>query len=84
MDKLNESFDEKIKINKTTISFICYGAYRIIKDNKSFEKFMESVNNFLENYDSNEEYKTFTQQGTSSAESVKGRLEYWRNIIREL
>ena len=84
LDKLNESFDEKIKINKTTISFICYGAYRIIKDNKSFEKFMESVNNFLENYDSNEEYKTFTQQGTSSAESVKGRLEYWRNIIREL
>ncbi len=84
LDKLDKSFDEKIKINKTTISFICYGAYRIIKDNKSFEKFMESVNNFLENYDSNDEYKTFTQQGTSSAESVKGRLEYWRNIIREL
>ena len=84
LDKLNESFDEKIKINKTTISFICYGAYRIIKDNKSFEKFMESVNNFLANYDFNDEYKTFTQQGTSSAESVKGRLEYWRNIIREL
>ncbi len=84
LDKLDKSFDEKIKINKTTISFICYGAYRIIKDNKSFEKFMESVNNFLANYDSNDEYKTFTQQGTSSAESVKGRLEYWRNIIREL
>ena len=45
---------------------------------------MESVNNFLENYDSNDEYKAFTQQGTSSSESVKGRLEYWRNIIREL
>lgn len=84
LDKLDKSFDEKIKINKTTISFICYGTYRIIKDNKSFEKFMESVNNFLANYDSNDEYKTFTQQGTSSAESVKGRLEYWRNIIREL
>jgi len=84
LDKLDKSFDEKIKINKTTISFICYGAYRIIKDNKSFEKFMESVNNFLANYDFNDEYKTFTQQGTSSAESVKGRLEYWRNIIREL
>lgn len=84
LDKLDESFGEEIKINKTTISFICYGAYRIIKDNKSFEKFMESVNNFLENYDSNDEYKAFTQQGTSSAESVKGRLEYWRNIIREL
>lgn len=84
LDKLNESFGEEIKINKTTISFICYGAYRIIKDKKSFTKFMESVNNFLENYDSNEDYKNFTQQGTSSSESVKGRLEYWRNIIREL
>lgn len=84
LNKLDESFGEEIKINKTTISFICYGAYRIIKDNKSFEKYMESVNNFLNNYDSNDEYKTFTQQGTSSAESVKGRLEYWRNIIREL
>lgn len=84
LDKLDESFDENVKINKTTISFICYGAYRIVKDNKSFEKFMESVNNFLENYDSNDEYKAFTQQGTSSSESVKGRLEYWRNIIREL
>lgn len=84
LDKLDESFEDDIKINKTTISFICYGAYRIIKDNKSFEKYMEAVNNFLENYDSNDEYKAFTQQGTSSAESVKGRLEYWRNIIREL
>lgn len=84
LDKLDESFEDDIKINKTTISFICYGAYRIIKDNKSFEKFMESVNDFLDNYDTNDEYKAFTQQGTSSAESVKGRLEYWRNIIREL
>lgn len=84
LDRLDESIPEDVKINKTTISFICYGAYRIIKDNKSFEKFMESVNNFLENYDSNDEYKAFTQQGTSSSESVKGRLEYWRNIIREL
>lgn len=84
LDRLDESIPEDVKINKTTISFICYGAYRIVKDNKSFEKFMESVNNFLENYDSNDEYKAFTQQGTSSSESVKGRLEYWRNIIREL
>lgn len=84
LDNLDESLSDDIKINKTTISFICYGGYRIIKDNKSFEKYVDAVNNFLDNYESNEEYKSYIQQGTSSGESVKGRLEYWRNIIREL
>ncbi|KAI4445139.1 hypothetical protein C823_007646 [Eubacterium plexicaudatum ASF492] len=37
LDRLDESIPEDVKINKTTISFICYGAYRIVKDNKSFE-----------------------------------------------
>lgn len=84
LDKMDECFDENIKINKTTISFICYGGYRIIKDNKSFEKYVDAVNNFLNNYESNEEYKSYIQQGTSSGESVKNRLNYWRNIVREL
>lgn len=84
LDKFNESFSEDIKINKTTISFICYAGYRIIRDKKSFSKLLDVVNTFLENYDFNEEYKSFIQQGTSSSESVKNRLNYWRNIIRTL
>lgn len=82
LDKLNESLEDDIKIPKTSISMICYSAYRILKDKKSFSKFMETVNDFISNYESNEVYKDFLQQGTSSAESVKGRLDYWRNIIR--
>ena len=53
-----------------------------MKDNKSFEKLMWLVNEFLEKYDSNEEYKKFVQSGTSSVENVRGRFDYWRDLIR--
>ena len=84
LDKFDEAFDSDIRIPKTSISMICYSGYRIIKDKKSFSKFIESVKEFLNNYDNNEEYKAFLQEGTSSAESVKGRLDYWRNIIKNI
>ena len=40
------------------------------------------VNEFLGNYDSNEEYKKYVQSGTSSVENVHGRFDYWRNLIK--
>lgn len=84
LDKLDESFDENTKIPKTSVSFVIYTYYRCIKDKKSTSKLTDIVKQFLENYDSNEEYKAFIQNGTSSAESVKSRLSYWRKIIKEL
>lgn len=84
MDKLHESLDEGAKIQKTSISFICYSGYRILKDKKSFSKFIDAVNGFIMGYESNDKYKSFLQQGTSSAESVKNRLNYWREMIREI
>ena len=84
LNKLDESFDENIKIPKTSVSFIVYTYYRCIKDKKNTAKLTDLVKQFLDNYDSNEEYKSYIQNGTSSAESVKSRLSYWRKIIKEL
>lgn len=84
LNKLDEAFDENIKIPKTSVSFICYSCYRVIKDKKSVSRFIEIVNDFLENYDNNEEYKSTLSEGTTSSESVKFRMNYWRNIIRTM
>ena len=84
LDKLDEAFDENVKIPKTSLSFICYVLFRTIKDKKNTRKAIDIIKDFLNNYESNDEYKSFIVQGTSSAESVKSRLNYWRNIVREL
>jgi len=76
--------EEDVKIPKTSISVLCFAAYRICKDKKSFEKFALKVSKFLATYDDNTEYKNNLMNGTNSAESVRFRLDYWRNIIREL
>lgn len=84
LDKLDEEFDDNVKIPQTSFSVILYSGYRTLKDNKSFSKFVALLKDFLDNYDSNEEYKSSVQQGTASAESVKARLDYWRGKIRQL
>lgn len=83
MNKFDESFDE-IKIPVTSIPQILYSGYRIIKDKKSFTKLVDKVAEFCVNYDSNDEYKQFVQNGTGSRENVRGRFDYWRKIVREL
>lgn len=81
LNKFDESF-EKIKIPVTSIAFILYSGYRIIKDKKSFSKLIDLINDFLNNYDSNEEYKQYVQSGTSATENVKGRFEWWKQAIK--
>ena len=81
MDKFDESF-ENIKVPVTSISEILYSGYRFIKDNKPFSKLVELVNEFLNNYDNNEEYKQYVVNGTSSSENVRGRFDYWREKIK--
>lgn len=81
MDSFNETFDE-IKIPITSIPMLLYSGYRVKKDKKSFSKLVDIVNEFLNNYDTNEEYKQYVQSGTSAQENVRGRLDYWRNLIK--
>lgn len=83
MNKFDESFDE-IKIPVTSIPQILYSGYRIIKDKKSFTKLVDKVAEFCVNYDSNDEYKQFVQNGTGSKENVRGRFDYWRKIVKTL
>lgn len=85
LDKLNEAFDEDVKIKQTSIPMVCYGMYRIIKDKKGTQKYIDWLKKFLATYDTNEEYLKYCNgSGTASAEMVKGRLDYFRQVIKEL
>lgn len=81
LDSFDEAFDE-IRIPITSIPMVLYSGYRVKKDKKSFSKLVDIVNEFLNNYDTNEEYKQYVQSGTASQENVRGRLDYWRNLIK--
>lgn len=81
MDKFNESFEE-IKLPVTSVPMVLYSGYRIIKNNKSFSKLVDIINDFLANYETNDDYKQYVQSGTSSAENVRGRFNYWRRLIK--
>lgn len=83
MDMLDSSLDE-MNISLSSIPMILYAGYMCIQENKSFEKFVTMINEFIENYDSNESYKQYTQSGTSNSEMVRGRFEYWKNLLNEL
>jgi len=83
MDKFNEVFEE-IKVPVTSIPMVLYSGYRITKDKKSFAKLVDLVNEFLATYETNEEYKKFVLSGTSAAENVRGRLDWWRGRIRTI
>ena len=72
------------KITKTTLPFLCYASYRALKDKRGYDKFAAKVNEFLDGYETNEEYKASLSNGTSSSESVKFRFEYWRKIMHSL
>lgn len=83
LDSFNEAFEE-IKIPITSIPMILYSGYRMKKDKKSFIKLVESVNKFLDGYENNEEYKQYVQSGTSGSENVRGRFDYWRNVVKSI
>lgn len=84
LNSLDKEFEEEVKIPVTSIPMILYGAYMIAKDNKSFSVFVEKVKEFLNSYDSNEVYKQFVRSGTGSKENVRGRFDYWREIVKNI
>lgn len=84
MTALDTAFDT-ISVNKVTVPILIYGYYRVVKDKKGMQKWNDWVKNFIETYDTNEEYKQYCNgSGTASSEMVKGRLQYFRNAIKEL
>lgn len=83
LDKFNDAFDE-VKIPTTSIPMILYAGYSVVNNNGSFERLVEVIRNFIDTYDSNEEYKLFLQSATTSSSSVEPRLEYWKDIVSKL
>lgn len=83
LNKLDESF-ESIKIKQLSVPMIIFGMYRIIKDKKSTSKYVDWLDEFINTYDTNEEYLRYCSSGTNSSASVKGRLDYFRAEIRNL
>ena len=82
LDALNTG--DTIKVKSTSIPMILYGGYKCLKDSKDFRKFSAAVDEFIENYDVNEEYKQLVQSGTTSSAGVKARLQYWNNVVENL
>ena len=76
--------DEDIKMPKTSISFIVYTVYRSIKDKKAIRKTIDAIKDFLNTYETNEEYKSYIKQGTTASESVINRLNYWENVTKSI
>ena len=83
MDKLDSSFEE-LKLPITSIPMVLYSSYRITRDKRSFAKFVALINEFLTDYNQNEEYKQYVKSGTSSSDNVRGRFDYWRSLIKNV
>lgn len=84
MDKFNAAFESELKVPVTSIPMILFSGYRVTKDKKSFTKLVDVVNEFLNSYETNEDYKQYVMSGTSSSENVSGRFDWWRDRIRML
>lgn len=83
LDSFDKSFEE-IKLPVTSVPMILYTGYKVTKNKKSFSKLVTAINDFLMGYDNNEEYKKYVQSGTGNSENVRGRLSFWKNIIKML
>lgn len=86
LDKLTETFEpyEKLEIGTVSIPMIIFAGQEVLRDNKSFDKFVEIIMEFVENYNNNEEYKQYCVNGTTAQNNVRGRLDYWRNIVKTI
>lgn len=81
LDSFNEAFEE-IKMPITSVPMMLYAGYVTKKGKKSFSKLVTAINDFLLAYDNNEDYKQYVLSGTSSSENVRGRLIYWKGILK--
>ena len=85
-DKLDNNFKE-LKIKQLDVPLVLFVSYRYTKDNKSFSKLVDKIKQFVADYnetDKLQDYKKYSQSSTTSSENVRGRLDYWRGVIREL
>lgn len=84
LNSLHKAFEdvETIKLPITSIPMILWSGYKVQKNKYSFSKFVEVVKKFIDEHDTNEEYKEFVKSGTGNQPNVEGRLNWWKNAIK--
>lgn len=86
LESLNKIITEKKKsLKKLSVPFVIYSMDKVLKNKSSITKYSEWLNKFLDEYDTNEEYrKLVNTSGTASKESVLARKEYFKKIVNSL
>lgn len=73
------------KLNQKLKSVAIEGAaYTCVKNEKDFDEFINIVQAFVNSYGDNMDYIQYCTSGTSSAQSVQGRFNYWKNLCKGL
>ena len=80
---LDEKFEEKLNLKSTSLPML-YAAYTCVKNEKDFDKFTNIVQTFVDSYGNDIDYVQYCTSGTSSAQSVQGRFNYWKNLCKGL
>ncbi len=85
-NKLNEIILEKKKtLKKLTVPFVLYTMDNVLTNKISITKYSQWINQFLDEYDTNEEYRDLVNtSGTASKESVLARKDYFTKAISNL
>lgn len=81
---LDEKFTEKLNLKSTSLPMMLYAAYTCVKNEKDFDKFVNIVQTFVDSYGNDIDYVQYCTSGTSSAQSVQGRFNYWKNLCKGL
>lgn len=84
---MNMHFRNKEKVmRKINIPMIIYGAYKA-KETKGADymtEYAEWLKEFFANYDDNEDYKQYCQNGSSQKVNVLGRKKYFDDAIKKI
>ena len=59
-----------------------YGMFRLFSN--LVDEFENIVKTFVDSYGDNIDYVQYCTSGTSSAQSVQGRFNYWKNLCKGL
>lgn len=74
---------EKLNINATSVPMIIAAAVKVLTENKDFNTFVGKIQEFIDTYDTNEEYKAYCGSGTGNRENVEARWNYWNGLAAE-
>lgn len=62
---------------------IIAAAVKVLTENKDFNTFVGKIQEFIDTYDTNEEYKAHCGAGTGNRENVEARWNYWKGLAAE-